>query len=254
MEGPARLLANLFGMSTNAVTIEWRDELPVVRMDDGKANALNPATMASLSKALDECGDAPAVVLTGNPKRFSGGLDLKVLPTLPQAELADALEQFGALCMRLLGFPRPVIAAVPGHAVAGGAVMLLTCDYRLAADCDCRIGLNEVAIGVPMPTFVVELAKAVLPVSSLRPVVLHGRLFCPREAREVGLIDEVCSPDDLLPRALDVARELSRLPDPAYSLTKKRMQAHLQSTLHGLPDELNVFFTEQAMNYASRFG
>ncbi len=237
----------------SVVTIEKRGEVARVMMNDGKANVLNPTMLSALDEALTECQDARAVILTGSEKVFCGGLDLKLLPTLGRAELAQALGQFAELCLRLLQFPRPVVAAAGGHAVAGGAVLLLCCDYRMGVNRECKVGLNEVAIGVPMPTFVIELARQVMPSQRLRPAVLHGRLYDAPGALSAGFLDELVETDQLTELGWAKGEELSRLPEPAYSMTKARLWGGLTGSLEGLAQELAVFFTEQAKQHASQF-
>lgn len=236
------------------VTTEAHGDVALIRLDDGKANVLNPNSLAALMQAFDATVEAKAIVLAGSDKCFCGGLDLKMLPKLPPDELKAALILFGDYCVRVLTHPRPVIAAVNGHAIAGGAVLLLCCDLRVGADKEAKIGLNEVAIGMPMPTFVYELGRQVMPTQKLRETILHGRLYAPAQACEVGFLDELARPDQLEASAIARAQALAQLPDPAYRLTKHRMTAKFKDALGILEEEMNFFFTSQAQAHASRFG
>src|SRR5262249_30857036 len=131
----------------------------VLTMDDGKANALSEQMLAELNQALTRAeSEATAVVVAGRPNRFCAGFDLKIMMSGPAA--AKAVVRSGAgLLMRVYGCPLPIVAACTGHALAGGALVLLTADHRVGAAGAFRIGLNEVSIGIPVPTLAMELAR-----------------------------------------------------------------------------------------------
>ena len=210
------------------MTIALRIDGPLahISMDDGKANAINADLLGALGEALDQAeAERSAILLSGRDGFFSGGLDLKTLPTLEPDALVATLEKFTRTMLRLFMWPRPVVAACTGHAIAGGTVTLLACDERIAADGRFKIGLNETAIGLSLPRFVVEIARCQIPAPSLRPVVLQGELFAPVAAREIGLIDEVVAPDALLERARSRAIQLAELPRDAYADTKRAMRS-----------------------------
>lgn len=232
------------------VTCFEKDGLAHVHMDDGKANAINPEFLAAVNNALDAAAEARAVVLTGRPGRFCAGLDLKRLPTLPQAEQVALLTDFGRLTLRLLTFPRPVVAWVEGHAIAGGAVLLMACDRRIGSTGEYNVGLSEVAIGIPMPSFVLELARCTLPTGSMRPAVLHGELFTAEDAVTAGFLDHLGDEDDARAEAL----KLARLPEPAYSTTKRRIYASVEQALRRLDEDMTEFFTPAARRHAQTFG
>lgn len=234
--------------------VSWsvrEDGLGWIRMDDGRANAINPDLLAGLEAALAGVASAPAVVLEGRPDRFCAGLDLRVLPALPTDELRAVLKRFAGVCRLLAEHPRPLVAAATGHAIAGGAVFLLCCDHRVGARGDYRFGLNEVAIGLGMPSFVIQLARWQLPRRTLRASVLHGLLYGPEEALEAGFLDEVHDPAEVSQAAAAAAARLATLPDPAYRDTKARLHGELD--VSGFLDEAGAFFTEHARRYAERF-
>src|SRR5277367_4533151 len=141
------------------VTFELRDQVALVKMDDGKANALGYSLMDEIDAALDRAGrEAAAVVLTGRPGRFSAGFDLAEM--MNGVDRARALVARGAdLLMRLYALPMPLVVACTGHALAGGALLVLTGDVRVATRGAFRIGLNEVQIGMPIPVLAMELAR-----------------------------------------------------------------------------------------------
>ena len=140
-------------MSDNPVHYELNDAIAILRLDDGKANAVNHALVDGMNSALDKAAnEAKAVVLTGRPGRFSAGFDLSVLQSGPEA--GHKLVTAGArMLLKIFTHPQPVVAASTGHSIAAGGFMLLACDTRLGTEGDFKIGLNEVAIGMTLPEF-----------------------------------------------------------------------------------------------------
>ena len=209
---------------TAAVTHARHGGISVVTMDDGKVNAVNDALVEGLNAALDEARGARAVVLAGRPGVFSAGFDLGVLGEGGPG--ADALVRRGRdLLVRLYSSPVPVVAACTGHAVALGGVVLLACDYRVGATGDVRIGLNEVAIGRPMPPLLLRLAEQRLNAARRTEAVLLARIWTPQEAVDVGFTDEVVALDEVVPTALSRAQDLgTRLQPDAFAETSRRMR------------------------------
>lgn len=217
------------------VSLTRQERVAVITLDDGKANAMRPAWFAGFEAALDEVeqSDAGAVLLLGRPGFFCAGLDLKVLPTLaPEARLA-MLGHFGRLMLRLFTFPRPVVAALSGHALGGGAILALAADVRLGTEGTAKFGLNEVAIGLPLPAFGVEIARGAVPVWAQTEMLLHGRILSPAEAQARHVLDELLPPTELLPRAFERAVALAALPTAAYALTKERLRGPLAARVQG---------------------
>ena len=208
-----------------SIKTEVQDGLCLVHLNDGKANAINKAFLDGLSEAMDRAeADQQSMVLIGRPGFFSGGLDLKTLPSLPPDELLAVLKQFGEVMMRLFVFPQPVVAACTGHAIAGGSVTLLACDERVATEGKFKLGLNETAIGLSLPLFVVEFARCQIGPQHLQAVITNGELFTPEQARDIGLVQLVLPPDDVIPAAIKRAKELSVLPGQAYADNKKAIR------------------------------
>ena len=204
-----------------SVSTETQDDLCLVHMNDGKANAINELMLDGLTEAMDRAEkDEQAMVICGRPGFFSGGLDLKTLPTLQQDDLLKVLKQFGEVMMRLFTFPRPVVAACTGHAIAGGMVTLLGCDERIATEGKFKLGLNETAIGLSLPAFVVEFARCQVSPQHLQSVIINGDLFSAETALSMGLINQVAEPDKVLPAAIKRAKELCVLPGQAYADNK----------------------------------
>ena len=207
----------------------------VVQMDDGKANALSLDMLEELSLALTRAEkEASAVILAGRPDRFSAGFDLKVMMSSPDAAKA-LVRRGGELLMRLYGFPLPVVAACTGHAMAAGALLLLSAYLRIGVSGPFRIGLNEVSIGMPVPILAMELARDRLAATELGRATLRAQIYGPEEASRVGYLDEVVSAADVLARAKEEAAKLGALPRVAFHETKKRMRSrtidHVLATL-----------------------
>jgi enoyl-CoA hydratase len=209
------------------IYVEQRGDVATITMNDTKANVLNKEFFDQIQSALvdlEEDESVKAVVLTGQARFFSAGLDLKSLPALPRDELLPVLVQFGEMTLQLFGFPKPLVAAVNGHALAGGCVLMLCCDRRLVVDVGAKIGLNEVAIGLALPTFVSELARSVLGQTALQEAVMEARIYDPQGALAIGYADRLCAPEDLLREAGAVAEQLAQLPTSAYGTTKRRIR------------------------------
>lgn len=211
-------------MATEAVRYELEKTVAVVRLDDGKANALSPELIAAIQRALDRTErEAHALLLVGRPRRFSGGFDLTVMRQ--GAETVRSLVTAGAeLALRLYGFPRPVVAACTGHAIAMGALLLLCADARLGTEGDFKIGLNEVANGMTLPVFGVELARDRLSKRHLARATLTSEMYAPAAAVDAGFLDRVTGADVLFSESFAEAERLGALDSAAFARTKRRLR------------------------------
>ena len=229
------------------IKYEARGPVAVIRLDDGKANAIQGELLAQLDGCLDRAERDPeitAVVLTGRAGYFSAGLDLRTLPTLSRPDLRRTILDFGRVMLRVHACPKPTVAAVTGHALAGGCVLLLACDFRLAARGPFKIGLNEVAIGLPLPTFVLELARATLTPAALHEALLLAKVYDPEGALAAGYLHELAEAGDLAERAMAQARDLGVLPPVAYSETKRRLkELAIRRGVETAEAEIDAFFT-----------
>ncbi|MFO0761492.1 MAG: crotonase/enoyl-CoA hydratase family protein [Byssovorax sp.] len=220
---------------TSPVHYALEGSTAVVKMDDGKANALSDAMIGGLLEALDRAEkEASAVVLTGRADRFSAGFDLRAM--MASAESATTLLKQGSnLLMRFYGTPLPLVIACTGHAVAGGALLLLTGDLRLVGDGAYKIGLNEVSIGLPVPILAMELARDRLTAAELPRATLTAQIYAPEEAQRAGYADRVVPQGELMEVAMKEAGRLGMLPRSAYGATKERLRGatirHIVSTL-----------------------
>jgi enoyl-CoA hydratase len=220
---------------SDALTYRLDGSVAVVTLDDGKANAMGHATLAGLSDALERAEDeATALVIVGGAKAFSAGYDLAVMTE--STEAMQGLVATGArFLMRLYGSPLPTVAACTGHALAGGALTLLAVDERIGpSDTPAKLGLNEVAIGMPLPIFAVELARDRLTAEQLTPAVL-GQVYDPAGALAAGYLDRLVARDEVVDTAIAVATERATLRRGAVGRTKTALRGrtidHVLATL-----------------------
>lgn len=200
-----------------------RGRVSVLRLARGKGNSMNLEFLAAIAAALDEAearATTGALVLTGMGSVFSAGVDLMELSRGGAAYVGRFIPALRAAFERLFLFPKPVVAAVNGHAIAGGCVTCLACDYRIMASGSGKIGLTELPVGVPFPPLVLEIVRAALAPHVYPRVVNLGQLFPAEEARELGMVDEVTDPEVLLERAAEIADRLAAVPFDSFRLTK----------------------------------
>lgn len=209
-----------------------------VTMDDGKANALSPAMFAELNAAFDsaENDDVGAVVLAGRPGRFSGGFDLSVLGG-SQDEAMSMLRAGFELSHRMLSFPKPVVVACTGHALAMGSFLLLSADHRVGAAGDFTIRANEVAIGLPVPAPAVAIMRHRLSRPAFDRAAVLAATFTPDAATAAGWLDEVVAPDEVVPVATARAASfISALDASAHAITTQRVRTLVLDELRAAID------------------
>jgi enoyl-CoA hydratase len=208
------------------VTYRRDESIAIITMDDGKVNALGPTMQHALNNALDNADrdDVGAVVITGNNRVFSGGFDLKILTSGVAQPAIDMLKGGFEFSHRLLSYPRPVVMACTGHAIAMGAFLLSSGDHRVAAPAY-NIQANEVAIGMTIPYAALEIMKLRLTPSTYQQAAGLAKTFFGETAIAAGWLDEIVLPDMVLDRAEEAARELATLNQRAHAATKLRTRA-----------------------------
>lgn len=218
---------------TRLATYTHADGIATITMDDGKVNALSTEMLAAIGAQLDRAEREEAVVvITGRDQTFSAGFDLKC-----EAERWPEMLVAGArLAERLLAFPRPVVAACNGNAIAMGGFVLLAADVRVGADGPFRIGLNEVAIGLTLPWFGIEIARHRLTRPAFDRCAVTGVLLAPAEAQAAGFLDKLVPPAELMPAALAAARQLAGIDAAAHAATKLRVR---ERALAGVRDGID---------------
>lgn len=228
-------------MSDAPAPLTYRLDGPVavVTLDDGKANAMGHPVLEALTEALDRAeGEATALVLAGGAKAFSAGYDLAVM-TESTASMQGLVSAGARFLMRLYGSPLPTVAACTGHALAGGALTLLAADERIGpSDAPAKLGLNEVAIGMPLPIFAVEMARDRLSPAHLTAAVL-GRIYDPEGAVAAGYLDRVVPRAEVVDAAVATATERAALRRGAVGRTKTALRGRtIEHVLATLDDDI----------------
>ncbi len=219
------------------VTSEIQDGICVLRLDHGKPNSISKAVADELMSALDEAEkSADAIVLFGKPGMFSAGFDLAAMKEGPAA--ARAMLKAGAmLLMSIFNHPKPVVIGCGGHAIAMGAFITMAGDERIGAAGDFKIGMNETAIGMTLPTFGFELARARLSKRHFDRAVVHSTIYDPAGAVDVGILDRLVSPDRLEAECLEAAIRLATLKQPAFRNNKRIAHAETVDLIVSTLDE-----------------
>ena len=216
---------------SDLIAYHLEDGIATLTLSNGKVNAISPQVIADFNAALDRAEqDRAVVIITGQPGILSGGYDLKVMTAGPE-QAVNLVTQGSTLARRLLAHPFPVVVACPGHAVAKGAFLLLSVDYRIGVDGPFSIGLNEVQIGMTMHHAGIELARDRLRKSAFHRSVINGEMFNPHHAMDAGFLDKVVQPEELHTAALEAARQLKKINMKAHKNTKLKVRKALLDTL-----------------------
>lgn len=225
------------------------DRVAHARMDDGKANALNAASCSALRDAIARAADdhAGALVIWGREGMFSGGIDLGVLRDDDPARRAGTLAQISHTLLAVWTAPIPTIAAVTGHAIAGGAILAMACDRRIGVTGDAKLGTNETALGMVLPTWAVVIVEAAVPTAHRTDVVLLGRLFDPEGAAGVGILERAVAPGDLHRAVDEAAAAVVGLPTHAYAGNKRMLRgARAEAAAALVSTEMGAGFARQS--------
>jgi enoyl-CoA hydratase len=198
-------------------------DVAVIRFAYGKVSALDAEFCTALVRELGGVAASPAraLIVTGTGSAFSAGVDLFKVLNGGADYLARFLPAMEAFFRALLTFPKPAVAAVNGHAIAGGCIIAAACDHRIMIEGTGRIGVPELAVGVPFPSLPFEIVGARVPRAAFRGLVYSGRTVTAAEALPLGLIDEVSPADVLMTRAQHAADQLAQIPAVTFALTKR---------------------------------
>ena len=197
----------------------------VLRMAHGKANALDLDLLAALSQHLHRLRETPAVVLTGSGTIFSAGVDLFRVVEGGRPYLDRFLPALRTTSNELMAFPRPLVAAVNGHAIAGGCILVETADHRVMTSGTGRIGLTELLVGVPFPVDAIEIVRMATGGQPLSRIVNLAETVPGARALELGLVDELADPDAVVARAVEVATALAAISPRSFELVKRELRA-----------------------------
>ena len=227
-----------------AVEIEREEGVAILKLNSGKKNPINPELVEGLSEALKAVkeDEVRGIVLTSSDERFfSIGLDVPKLINYDREKFREFIRNFNLVCLEIYTLPKPVVAAVNGHATAGGCILALCCDYRYMSEGRNLIGLNEVKLGLSVPYLPVRILQQISG-SLARDVVYNGEFFTPEKALEIGIVDAVYSKDELLEEAIKKAKTLGEQPREAFAAVKKILTERIkEETLAILDEDVNTF-------------
>jgi enoyl-CoA hydratase len=228
------------------VTTTITDGIATIAIDDGKANAMSHQVINEVNDGLDRAeGDTAAVVITGRPGKFCAGFDLAVMQD--GVDGPKGLLRAGAeLWLRMYAFPHPIVVACTGHALAAGAITLLAADTRIGAAGEFKIGMNEVAIGIPVPGVAVELARDRLSNRHFTAATNHAHIYDPQGALEAGFLDRVVPADTAVAAAHAHAAGLAATVNPkAFAITRQTSRGVRAAAMHeALDADIDAFFVD----------
>jgi enoyl-CoA hydratase len=236
------------------VRVEVEQGLATLWLERGHGNAINGDLVDDLHRACRAAGDDPAVrgaMLAGAGKLFCPGLDLKELVELERPEMERFVERFSACVLALYTFPKPLVARIHGHAVAGGCVLALTADWRVVAE-PALVGLNEVRVGVPLPYGVAQILRESVPPSRVEEVALFGRNYRGAEAVAAGLVHEVRAEAELDGHCRTRLGELAGKDARAFAVTKRYLRAPVVERLEAHEGRLRHEFLDGWFSPATR--
>ena len=229
------------------IKLEQQDGVALLRLDRDVINALNMQVLREVRESLHTLKEDPHVrglVLTStNDKFFSIGFDLPELYHLPLEEFAVFFRTYNLLCLDLYTFPKPTVTALTGHATAGGCILSLCTDYRFLAEGRRLIGVNEIKLGVPITSLADCILRQLLGERGAREVVYSGELYPPDEALQMGMVDEVFAPEEVVSAAVRKAQDVGKMPPDAFAADKRRRVRVVEDqVLSYLDEEEKVFF------------
>lgn len=234
-------------------TVEAKGEhVALLRMDDGKVNAIGPDFLREFQRAWgDATREGRGVVIAGNAKAFSAGLNLKVLPALERDEMVAFAGGFMQMFGQVAAYERPTVAAIDGPALAGGAIMALACDFRLVSP-RARIGVTEVPVGIPFPAPVADLARAKLPAQEWPQAILRGGVREGAHALQHGWAQELHASENLVDAAVALAAEVAEHNPLAYASGKRALMGSLPAAFQSFQKDgaakwIDVLTSEETM-------
>jgi enoyl-CoA hydratase len=212
------------------VTYQSEENYAIITINNGKANAISHEVIVGLNASLDQASEEnKVVILTGKTGFFSAGFDLKVMAKSPESA-KELVTKGSKLSLRMLSFPQPIIIACSGHAIAKGAFLLLSADYRIGVEGDYKIGLNEVMIGMTMHNAGIAIAKARLSEVYVNRSVNNAEIYSSKQAIEAGFLDLIVPENHLMSTAVKVAEMSAKLNKKAHAETKLKVRKqHLEA-------------------------
>lgn len=219
------------------IDIEMLDEVAVLRLARGTANALDLEFLSEIRRRVAEVTPAATrgLVLTSSGPIFCAGLDLPTLIDYDRDRMRELLRQLRGCCLDLFSYPRPTVAALNGHAIAGGALLSLACDRRHVVLGQSKWGLNEAQLGLALPAFAIEMMRYALERPTVEKLLYSGTLYPAFKAHDMGALDELVEEDDLLDSAVRAIGEWSASPE-AFADIKRRLHAPVLEAIESNPE------------------
>jgi enoyl-CoA hydratase len=226
-------------MTDKIATLKKDDNISIITLDDGKANVFSPEMSKQINECLDEVAtEEGCLIITGREGMFSGGLDLKIIQSGDIDRIQEMSFSAFKLLARIFSFPRPVIAACSGHAVALGTFLLCCCDYRIGVKGEFMLGANEMRTNMVIPTPILELIKFRVSNAHKYRAVLGAEMYTLEDSLAAGLLDEVVDQDLLTSAVNEKAQDLATMGHPSYSMTKELFIADPMSKINTAMEEL----------------
>lgn len=230
------------------IQTEFQDRVAVVKLNRGTTNALTLPLITELSETLhslicDPCIEG-LVLTSSNEKFFCIGYDVKELYNVSKKDFTAFYTAFNRFCLDLYTAPKPTVAAVTGHAIAGGCALTLCCDYRFIAEGKKLMGFNVVKLGIPVPYLVNCILLHMVGAKTTRDIVDSGEFYLPEQLLSMGMVDCVVPVEEVIPKAIEKAHELGALPHKAYTVIKGNRVEPVEKQILQHLKEKEQFFIE----------
>jgi len=243
-------------MPKNWIKIKQYDEIGVIKLSREVTNAIDSNLIQQLSEALESIRSNPnirgLVLSSSNEKFFSIGFDIPYLYDLPEAEFASFFHSFNLLCLSLYTLPKPTVAALTGHATAGGCILALCCDRRIIAEGRRLIGLNEIKLGVPVPFIAECILRQIIDGRIVREIVEGGGFYAPDEALRIGLVDDARPPERILSCAIEKIKQLATYSPSAFAAAKQSRTVEVEEKVQAKLKERERVFIENWFSQEAR--
>ncbi len=232
----------------DTISVEYENEVALVKLNQGIPNSINLPLVREVNKTLKSLAhdsNLRSLILgSANEKFFSIGFDIPGLYELTKEDFTHFYTSFNLLCINLYEFPKPTVAAITGHAIAGGCILTLCCDYRFIAEGHKLMGLNEIKLGVPVPYPADCILRDIIGTRNAREIMETGNFFPPDRLLEMGVVDQVLPLKQVIPASIEKAKTLGELPQKAFAIIKRnrvemvvaQIQAYLRNREHTFVD------------------
>jgi enoyl-CoA hydratase/carnithine racemase len=225
-----------------------KEDFAVIQMDRDKANPMNQSFVSELRSVLKECLSDDAikgVIINGKENFFSAGLDLPELYHYTEQEFSVFWKDFMGLVCDLVSFDKPLVASITGHAPAGGCIIAIGCDYRVMAEGNYKIGLNEIPVGIIVPRGVFDIYSYWIGRGRAFNYLMEGKLYSPEHAKEIGLVDEIVAPSAVLETAENKLRHYLKFEQGGWRMTKRQLKQQQYTSISSITDaEMNMFLQQ----------